>query len=213
MLRALVSAIAAIIVIGLPVLALGWYVEFGTNSLPTYWLAARVWNLPAGLGAVVGLSVAGAMVLANGQTERRRQRLLRAGEAAAVAAALLGEVAVLLSVTRGRFHRLHELAPRIQPTERIRVPAVTVARTVAGRPDLLRLLPADAVENLAVLYGRLDELNVMVSDMVSANRLAPESELMRGFETVIALAERVLRSLASFADLRIPDLDAPPHSG
>ncbi len=207
MVRGLFSALVVGALIIVPIVALGWYVEFGAKETQLYHLAARIWGLPAGLGVLAGLLAVGVAIVQNGQIARKQETFTRRGEVRAVAGALLGEMGTLYRICHGRHKRLVGLHGQLDPAERIRVPPLRLARSFAARPDTFRLLPSDVVEDVTAAYANVDEINVMVSDLVSPNRLAPDGDLVLAYETVLVISARLSRSLSNISGLKPPELE------
>lgn len=210
MVRALLSVGVAAAVFLLPVLGLAWYLEYGANNSPLYAFAARLWNMPAGLGTLGGLAVTAVAILqaahrTRNLTRDRDEKILRG-----VAGTLLGEVTAIHATSRARYLRLLEMAGSVAPTERLRIPGVPLQQVFRADPRNLTFLPAPVAEDVTALYGRLTELNIMVSGLISPNRLKPGGDLLAIYFEVVTIAERLMMSLANVANMALPDIRPLP---
>ncbi len=213
MTRALFSILVSLMFVAAPVVLLGWVLENEPTASVQHMMAVRVWNAPPGLAILVGLMTVAVSVLINAYLARKEHAAEADRIRRSVAGAIMGEVRTNYETCRIRYLRLNEMAPNLDPKERLRVPSQIVPKTFAPQPDRLTYLPAPVVEDVTTFYGRLDELNTMVSDLISASRLAPDGELMRVYWEVLTISERLMMSLSNLSHIKPPVIDPLPEPG
>jgi hypothetical protein len=186
------------IIIAVVVLSLGWYVEFGTKDTVFYRFTSRFWNLPEGLGGLLG-AVSGLLAIVmgalhNARLNRERDDRIEAAERRALAASIRGELRAIYgsyNIRRGYFQQFGQ--EEGHPKSMFILPDFIIYLNNATR---LGLLGSRLTEDLAVLYNRIQDDRLVLRDQMEDGVLLDGlPELLEGTMVQIEYTADALKPL------------------
>jgi hypothetical protein len=200
----------------LAVFGLGAFLEFGVQDSWHWKLAKRFWEMPEGIGALVGAFFALVAAIIAAVMNAQLNRDIAAQEAArklqesedsrneerrVLAATILGDVAAIMRSTEALRDSIEQFARNPEMPKKFKVPELGLSQVfpvIASRIGLLGALNAEAV---ASFYGLMREVNIILGPEIPADAVVRERYAVKNLDLLLSKANELVGLLGNQAGL------------